>query len=197
MASPIPLVAFRIRSGNDFEAEDMILSRISVSFAARMIPLGALYAIALKALQKFGIRVGMPAETAPTPAKASVGRIINDYGALMQCRPPRSTRIEDVSVLPHSKEVILEALLSQIGKDQPKHMDDMLRVGAIYLAQYQSGVGDEPLENLSMIRGKLPRANGLDEIRAEAGKRERFDQFNRLVESDLRRISLRIADIQS
>jgi hypothetical protein len=175
----------------------MILARMSVSFAARIIPLGALHAIASKALRKFGIRVGTSKEAVPAPAQAPVGKIINDYGALMERRHPRSTRIEDVSVLPHPKEVILDALLSQIGSGQSKHMDDMLRVGAIYLAQYQSGIGDEPLENPGMTRGKLPRAAGLDEMRAEAKKRERFEQFNRLVESDLRRISLRIADIQS
>jgi hypothetical protein len=169
---------------------------MSVSFAARMIAFGSLHATALKALQKFGIRVRTPREAAPASAKASVRKIINDYGALMERCPPRSTRIEDVSMLPHPKEAILDALLSQIGRGQSKHMDDMLRVGAIYLAQYQSGVGDEPLENPGMIRGKLPRAGGLDEIRAEAERRERFDQFNKLVESDLRRISLRIAATQ-
>jgi hypothetical protein len=184
--------------GNDFEAEDMTLSGMSVSFAAGMITFGSLHATALKALRKFGFRVGADKEDAsPIAAQPSVGKVINDYGALMQRRPPRSTRIEDVSMLPHPKEIILDALLSQIGKGQSKHMDDMLRVGAMYLAQYQSGVGNEPLENLSVIKGRLPRANGLIEIRAEAQRRSAFDRFNKLVEADLRRISLRIAAIQS
>jgi hypothetical protein len=183
--------------GKDFEVEGMTLSQMSGSFAAAMISLRALCSAIMKTVQSLvGIRVAALKEISTAPKGASIKKIINDYGALIERHPPRSTRIEDVSVLPHPKEVILDALLSEIGRGHSKHMDDMLRVGAIYLAQYQSGVGNEPLEPRGTHKGKLPRANGLDELRAEAKKRERFDQFNKLVESDLRRISLRIADLQ-
>jgi len=83
-------------------------------------------------------------------------KIIQDYGALMERNPPLPTRIEDVSALPHPKETILDALLIEIGQKHPKHIDEMLQVGAVSLAQYQGGVGDEPLEMLGMDVSKLP-----------------------------------------
>ena len=67
-------------------------------------------------------------------------KIIQDYGAFIERNPPLPTRIEDTSVLPHPKAAILEALIFEIEQGHPKHVDDMLRFGAISLAQYQRGV---------------------------------------------------------
>ena len=71
-------------------------------------------------------------------------KIIQDYGALIERNPPRPTRIEDTSVLPHPKAAILEALMFEIEQGHPRHVDNMLRSGAISLAQYQWDVGDRP-----------------------------------------------------
>jgi len=73
-------------------------------------------------------------------------KIIQDYGAFIERNPPLPTTIEDTSVLPHPKAAILEALIFEIEQGHPKHADDMLRFGAISLAQYQPGVGREPLD---------------------------------------------------
>jgi len=42
--------------------------------------------------------------------------ILGDYAAFMEHNTSHPTTIEDVSVLPHSKEIILDALLVEIGR---------------------------------------------------------------------------------
>jgi TPR repeat protein len=131
--------------------------------------------------------------------------IIGDYGAFMEHNPSLPTRIEDVSVLPHPKEVILDALLMEIGRGHPRHLDEMMQVGARCLAQYQPGVGKEPLEKLGLDISKLPRTKDPDALRAQAKlmseaiskTADRFNAFEKLVEDDLRRISSKIAAAQS
>jgi hypothetical protein len=131
--------------------------------------------------------------------------IIGDYGAFMEHNPSLPTRIEDVSVLPHPKEMILDALLIEIGRGHPKHLDEMMQIGAMSLAQYQPSVGKEPLERLGMDVSKFPRTNDLKALRAQAKliaeaqskTQDRFNAFNKLVEDDLRRINSKIAAAQS
>jgi hypothetical protein len=119
----------------------------------------------------------------------------------MEHNPPLPTRIEDVSVLPHPKEMILDALLMEIRRGHPTHLNEMMKVGAISLAQYQPGVGNEPLEYLGMDIGKLPRTKDLEALRTQAKllaeaqikTQDRFNEFSKLVQDDLRRISSKIA----
>jgi len=128
-------------------------------------------------------------------------KIINDYGALIERRPPIPTRIEDIAALPHPKEQILDALLMEIVRGHSEHIDNMMRVGAINLAQYQAGVGDDPLEMLGVDITKLPDTHDLGAVKAqmklisEAGSktRKRFDEFNTLVTEDMKRINAKIA----
>lgn len=134
----------------------------------------------------------------PQPSRST---IINDYGAFMERNPASPTRIEDVSVLPYPKKLILSALLAEIGRGHPQYFDEMLRIGAMSLAQYQPGIGEEPLEMLGLDVTKFPKANNLEALRAEAKRlveaegrtRNQFNDFNELVEEDLRRISSKIA----
>jgi hypothetical protein len=116
--------------------------------------------------------------------------IIQDFGALMERRPPLPTRIEDVSALPHPKATILDALLFELGQGHPKHMAEMLRVAAISLAQYQPGVGREPLEMLGADISKFPAtlAEAKRAAPALSKMRDRFKEFDKLVQDDLRRI---------
>jgi hypothetical protein len=145
-----------------------------------------------------------PADTEQPSARStrpSRETIISDYGAYMEHNPPLPTRIEDVSVLPHPKEMILDALLMEIRRGHPTHLNEMMKVGAISLAQYQPGVGNEPLEYLGMHISKLPRTKDLEALRTQAKllaeaqikTQDRFNEFSKLVQDDLRRISSKIA----
>lgn len=130
-------------------------------------------------------------------------KIIQEYGALMERTPPLPTRIEDVSALPHPKEEILDALLQEIVRRHPQHISDAMRAGAISLAQYQPGVGNDPLEMLGVDVAKLqlPNERDVEALRAQAKliaeteskTRERFREFNKLVTEDLKRINAMIA----
>ena len=126
-------------------------------------------------------------------------RIIQDYGALMERNPPLPTRIEDVSVLPHPKAAILDALIFEIGQEHPKHIDDMLRFGAISLAQYQRDVGREPLEMLGTDARNLPRKLAEQKHLAEvlSKMQDRFKKFDELAQTDLRLINGKIATVDA
>jgi hypothetical protein len=126
-------------------------------------------------------------------------RIIQDYGALMERNPPLPTRIEDVAVLPHPKAAILDALIFEIGQGHPKHIDDMLRFGAISLAQYQRDVGREPLEMLGTDARNLPRKLAEEKHLAEVltKMQDRFKKFDELAQTDLRLINAKIATVDA
>jgi hypothetical protein len=125
--------------------------------------------------------------------------IIQDYGALMERKPPLPTRIEDVSALPHPKATILDALLSELGQGHSAHMAEMLRIGAISLAQYQPGVGREPLEMLGADASKVPAtlAEAKRLAPALSKMQYRFKELDKLVQDDLQRIKSRIATAES
>ena len=126
-------------------------------------------------------------------------KIIQDYGAFIERNPPLPTRIEDTSVLPHPKAAILEALIFEIEQGHPKHVDDMLRFGAISLAQYQRDVGRDPLEMLGTAARDLPPKLAEEKHLAELLTKiqDRFKKFDELVQDDLRLINGRIAAVDA
>lgn len=89
------------------------------------------------------------------------------------------TRIEDVSVLPHPKETILNALLEELQRPHPNWMHDSLRVAALSLPYYQPGVGDIPLQMLGMDITKLPKAENVDAMQRQARQLVKADAKTR------------------
>jgi hypothetical protein len=134
--------------------------------------------------------------------KAAIERqnIITDFGALMARSPALPTRIEDVSALPHPKDAILSALLLELTRGHDARMNEVLKVGAISLAQFQPGVGPEPLYMLGLPDSEV-FAEGRDkeELMALAKRvtehpaRARFDEFNLKVAQDLKEIEAKLA----
>jgi hypothetical protein len=122
--------------------------------------------------------------------------IIKTFGSFIEKNPPLPTRIEDVNVLPYPKDKILDSLMVEIAFAQTEEECDHLEGGAVFLAQYQEGVGIEALEMLGLDIAKLSEAKTPEEIQrqaiqiAEASKKNegRFEAFNQLVETDLERI---------
>ncbi|MDE8346981.1 MAG: hypothetical protein POH28_12545 [Acidocella sp.] len=146
-------------------------------------------------LAGFGLLISMrKPKTAPSAEK-----IISDYVAFVERHNPSPLRIDDVAVLPHSKDVILSALLHAVAPDDDKR-NDFLMSGAIYLAQFQPGVGSEPLYkdgfDLTANLRQQTATNDLTAVKAEikamAAKVEkfkeqakRFEVFSALVEQDI------------
>ena len=128
-------------------------------------------------------------------------KIIRDYAAFMERHPSLPTRIEDASVLPHQKELIFDALFSAMQQPHTTRMYDSLQIAAMSLVQFQYNVGSEPLEKLGMDLAKLPRTNDLNALRAEAimlveAQRktgDRFNEFDKLVDEDMRIVLAKIA----
>jgi hypothetical protein len=131
-------------------------------------------------------------------SSASDAKIIRDFGGFVECDPPRPDRIEDVSKLPHPKDVILTALLNEIRKgNHPEKVTNALCGLATCLSQFQSGVGEMAVEALGINFNDLPDKKDLDAIAAAitdaSDAQERFKQFVALVELDERRIDAAIA----
>lgn len=143
----------------------------------------------------------------PAKKKAALNpeKVINEYGAFIENHPPSPLRIEDISVLPYPKDIILSALLNAMSPGQ-KEKNDFLHGGAIFLAQYQPGVGSEPLYqggfDLNEFLLQRPTTKDPEAVRAkmkemqvaiERGKKTaaRFEEFNKLVAEDLRQIGVK------
>ncbi len=128
-------------------------------------------------------------------------KIITEYGEFIERHAPVPTRIEDVSVLPYPKETILSALLLEIVRGDVLQIQ-VLRVCARFLAQFQAGVGCEPLEMIGVDIANLamPPVNDPEAwqaylriiCEAEGKTRSRFDEFYKLVEEDLGQIDAQI-----
>ncbi|EPR18074.1 hypothetical protein M527_13990 [Sphingobium indicum IP26] len=66
--------------------------------------------------------------------------IIKDFGAILESPPPG--HIHDTNLLPHPKDKILKALLVGIGSSSDPEQVNALGVAAIFLSDFQDGVGE-------------------------------------------------------
>jgi hypothetical protein len=118
-------------------------------------------------------------------------RIIADYGRLIE-RDPMAGEIRDVRFLPHDKKAILGAICLEIVRAEDERQLEALKVGALCLADYQEGVGDQPLSRLGIDPSSVDASSmNVEELRVLADKiagnpdSERFGTFKRLVKEDL------------
>ena len=103
-------------------------------------------------------------------------QIIANFGTLMERSPPLPTRIEDVSALPHPKEAILTALVRALLSNRyPEQMEEYFKIALTSLPQYQSGVGQKPVEMLEDM--------------------DKFNRFKKVVADDMWKIEAIIAEI--
>jgi hypothetical protein len=73
--------------------------------------------------------------------------VISDFGALLEKQTLALTDIADASLLPHPKEKILEAILAAVRVTRDRTLLNHLEAGAMFLAQYQAGVGERVSAN--------------------------------------------------
>lgn len=139
-------------------------------------------------------KVGESRQTAEERA-----RIIADYGAFVERNPSGGGQIWDVKCLPYGKEAILDALCLEIVREHDEKRVEVLKVGALFLADYQDGVGDQPISMLGVdLTSKDPASLNDDEQRALAAKiadnpdRERFEANKLLVDKDLTDIQAKL-----
>jgi len=70
--------------------------------------------------------------------------IVADFGDFLT-KHPVGGKILDVKALPHNKDTILDAICFLIVVSEDEKRVEQLRAGALILANFQEGVGDQPL----------------------------------------------------
>ncbi|MGF1609519.1 MAG: NfeD family protein [Kiloniellales bacterium] len=124
-------------------------------------------------------------------------KIIADYGAFMEQNPSEGGgQIWDVKCLPYDKEAILKAICLEIVREDDEKRIEALKVGALFLADYQDGVGDRPISMLGVDLLSIDLASLKDKDNAEAlaakiaknPDRERFETYKPIIEEDRTRI---------
>ena len=76
-------------------------------------------------------------------------QVISDFGQFLEANPSGGN-ICDASELPHPKEEILDAIFLQLVAVEDENLRSALEVAAITLADFQEGVGSEPLSPLGI-----------------------------------------------
>ena len=187
------------------------VSQMTGSDVVSVVAIVAAFAVVMKIFWSLvGSRGARRPHTPPAATKqpSAIGlphlsneQIIRDYAGFMERHPPLPTRIEDASILPHQKELIFDALFLELEQRHPDLMLDFLQVAAMSLVQFQYNVGREPLEKLGMDVAKLPATNDLNMLReqaklmvqAESRTCYRYNEFDQLVQDDLRFVRRKIA----
>lgn len=139
-------------------------------------------------------------------------KIIQAYGQHM-IDNPISTEILDEKILPHPKEKILKAICWSISLSDEK-MHNQLNTGALFLANYQKGVGSKPIGSFGRSGdavvdfnsemdafvqpdGTIDPAFGVDQVECLMVNREEHDlwlKLQSLVEKDTQRILKKLDD---
>jgi len=83
--------------------------------------------------------------------RADPQAVISAYGALLE-NGKDSGMIMDETNLPYPKTVILDALLTAYEESHDEQARALLRSSAMWLADYQTGVGDKPLGMSSRLK---------------------------------------------
>lgn len=120
--------------------------------------------------------------------------IISDFGDYLGSDPTGGD-IRDVSELPHSKEDIFRAIFLQLAVAEDESRISALEVGAVMLADFQEGIGSEPLSLLGVPTERLvPLSENKEDILAMAKEiaenpnREKYETYRAIVDEDLVRI---------
>lgn len=101
----------------------------------------------------------------PTKIKMiSDTQIISDFGQFLT-EGNRPDHYYDESVLPHSKESIISALERQLVIEKSPIRVDWLRTGALFLFQFQAGVGPKPVPFGGFDIDQIPRGTTPEDMK--------------------------------
>jgi len=71
-------------------------------------------------------------------------RVVQDYRVFLESSAPLPGRVADVSELPHSKDLIKDAISVCITELRDTQLTEHLKYGYLMLSAWQSGVGTKP-----------------------------------------------------
>jgi hypothetical protein len=126
-------------------------------------------------------------------------QIVSEFGDFIEKNS--TSDIRDVSELPYTKNIILNAIFSLIEKEQNKELLNFLKEGVYFLAYFQEGVGSTPL-NILGVDYSTPPTNDEELMRlaekiSNNPNQDKFEFFNNLVQKDIQNIRVRLNEILS
>jgi len=132
--------------------------------------------------------VGIPLSWAASSTSASSpavsdSKIVSDYATFMANTKTQLDWFYDEDVLPHRKEAIIAAIEREIVREPLEKRVEWLKTGAVFLWNFQPGVGAAPLPSTGMDLSQLPRGGV-----APADLSKLNDELKRILDSpNLRR----------
>lgn len=132
-------------------------------------------------------------------------KIISDFGAFLErdLHKGDSLQIWDVKYLPHDKEAILDAICLEIVRESDEKRIEVLKVGALFLADFQKGIGDQPISALGVDLTSQDVAsldtNSLKELASRVTSNsdsKQFDLYKPIIDKDLANIHAKLLAAQ-
>ena len=129
-------------------------------------------------------------------------KIINDFMAFVKDNYSFG-QFRDLAELPHPKQIILDALITELGNEKNVERLEKLRSLALMLVDFQENVGSIPLNELGMDKAKLHgeiRANkddllGMIRKMAEHPDRKKYVALKKKADEEFHFINNRIASM--
>lgn len=125
-------------------------------------------------------------------------QIISDFGEFIESNPIAG-EIRDASELPYSKEEILDAIFLQLVAEDDENLRSAMEAGAVMLADFQDGVGSEPLTQLGASTEQILQSTSLDEETIALAQKiagnsdsEKYETFRAMVDEELDTIQAKI-----
>lgn len=124
--------------------------------------------------------------------------VISDFGQFLELNPT-GIEITDISKLPHNKEEILDAICMQMIVTDDESLFSALEVAAITLADFQEGVGSEPLNSLGVSAEQLLQSSESNEDALALARKitdnpneAKYETFRAIADEDLTNIQAKI-----
>ncbi|MBH0190087.1 MAG: hypothetical protein HP493_14920 [Nitrospira sp.] len=123
-------------------------------------------------------------------------QIVIDFGRYIEDNPSVGA-ISDSSCLPHPKQAIKEAFVRELLSEADEYRFQCMKATLLALAEFQDGVGSEPLLALGVDYGELKNTDvkTLAERIATYPHRERYEQFEVLVNKETSAIQELLAKV--
>lgn len=113
-------------------------------------------------------------------------QMIFDYADALMANAEAHAIVTDEAALPHPKQELLQALLSKIARDPDREVVRALSIAALSLADYQPGVGANPLFSATDDQIAGMRENRRDVLLEVANNYEKISRFNADISKDMK-----------
>lgn len=126
--------------------------------------------------------------------------LISAFGLFMELTAKKMDpgEVADISSLPFDKTVVTDAICLELVREPEEHRREALKAGALFLANFQKGVGKDTLKQLGFrLPTNAPTTNAellalANRMAADNPTRPRWEAFRKLVEKEEKEIWLKI-----